>query len=571
MYQDLKKLCWWPNMKVEIATYVGKCLTCVKVKAKYQKPSGLLVQPVIPVWKWENITMDFVTKFLKMSTGQDTTWGWDRYLPLVEFSYNNSYHTSIKAALFEALYGRKCRSPICWAEVGDTQLTGPEIIHETTKKIFQIKKRIQAACDRQKSLADRNRKPMEFQEPVKIMDHEVKQLKQSCIPIVKVCWNLRRDSSEDSLSIPSKSDLDNLFGPLYEEYYATSSQEVSDNSAANTLDNKHTSSSSSIIFEEDDAPQIVTSSAEQIATEPNSSVLNENANEFVHKDVADFDRNVFYNAPPTHVFEEAESSSTYQDPLNMHEFHQKHCSSNRWTKNHPIEQVIDDSLKLVMTRNRLQTNAEVCMYTLTVSTIEPKNIKEIILDAIWIKSIYSKQVSFNCQRYRQEKGIDFEESFAAVARLEAVRNFMAYAAHKNFPIYQMDVKMAFLNGPLKEEVFVCLPDGYVDPDFPNHVYRLKKALYGLKQAPKACRPDISFATFVCARYQDSGFELIAYSDADLAGCNDDCKSTSGGIQFLGDKLVSWSSKNQDCTTMSTAKAEYVSLSACCAQVIWMRT
>ncbi|GJX01650.1 putative reverse transcriptase domain-containing protein [Tanacetum coccineum] len=80
--------------------------------------------------------------------------GWDRHLPLVEFSYNNNYHTSIKAAPFEALYGRKCRSPICWAEVEDSQLTGPEIIHETTKKIFQIKSRIQAACDRQKSYAD---------------------------------------------------------------------------------------------------------------------------------------------------------------------------------------------------------------------------------------------------------------------------------------------------------------------------------------------------------------------------------------------------------------------------------
>ncbi|GJT87075.1 putative reverse transcriptase domain-containing protein [Tanacetum coccineum] len=133
MYQDLKKLYWWLNMKVEIATYVSKCLTCAKVMVEYQKPSGLLVQPVIP----------------------------DRHLPLVEFSYNNSYRTSIKAAPFEALYGRKCRSPICWAEVGDAQLTGPKIVHETTKKI--IKKHIQAARYMQKSLADRNRKPMKFQ------------------------------------------------------------------------------------------------------------------------------------------------------------------------------------------------------------------------------------------------------------------------------------------------------------------------------------------------------------------------------------------------------------------------
>ncbi|GJZ36890.1 putative reverse transcriptase domain-containing protein [Tanacetum coccineum] len=211
MYHDLKKLYLWPNMKAEITTYVSKCLTSAKVKAKYQKPSRFLVQPEIPQWKWENITMDFVNKLTKRTMGQDTIWvivnrptksthflpireddslekmirqylkemstayhsqtngqsestiqtledmfcacvldfikGWDRHLPLVEFSYNNSYHTSIKATPFEALYGRKCRSPICWAQVGNSQLTGPEIIHETTEKIIQTKSRIQAARD----------------------------------------------------------------------------------------------------------------------------------------------------------------------------------------------------------------------------------------------------------------------------------------------------------------------------------------------------------------------------------------------------------------------------------------
>ncbi|GJU31535.1 putative reverse transcriptase domain-containing protein [Tanacetum coccineum] len=222
MYQDLKKLYWWPNMKAIIAEYVGKCLTCSRVKAECQKPSGLLVQPEIPMWKWERITMDFITKLPKTSNGHDTIWvivdrltksahfiptretdinvnsnsgthyikyfstqldmstayhpetdgqsertiqtledmlracvidfgkGWEKHLPLVEFSYNNSYHASIKAAPFEALFGRKCRSPVCWAEVGDVQLTGPEIIHETTKKIVQIRQRLQAARDRQR-------------------------------------------------------------------------------------------------------------------------------------------------------------------------------------------------------------------------------------------------------------------------------------------------------------------------------------------------------------------------------------------------------------------------------------
>ncbi|GJY94522.1 retrovirus-related pol polyprotein from transposon TNT 1-94, partial [Tanacetum coccineum] len=231
----------------------------------------------------------------------------------------------------------------------------------------------------------------------------------------------------------------------------------------------------------DKAPQIVSSSAEQVATEPNSPVLNENADEFIQEDVTNFDGNVFYNVPPTHMFEDAESSSTYQDPSNMHEFHQKHYSSDKWTKNHLIEQLIGDPSKPVMTRNRLQTNAKVCMYALTTqSTGFRKNKTNAENKVIQNKS------RFVAKRYGQEEGINFEESFAPVARLKAIRIFVAYAAHKNFLIYQMDVKTAFLNGPLKEEVFVRQPDGFVDPDFPNHVYRLKKALYGLKQAPRAC-------------------------------------------------------------------------------------
>ncbi|GJW80079.1 ribonuclease H-like domain-containing protein [Tanacetum coccineum] len=212
--------------------------------------------------------------------------------------------------------------------------------------------------------------------------------------------------------------------------------------------------------------------------------------------------------------------------------------------------------------------------------------------------------------YAQEEGIDFEESFAPVDRLKAVCIFVAYAAHKSFPIYQMDVKTTFPNGPLIEEVYVAQLDGFVDPDHPEKVYHLRKAVYGLKQAPRAwtsdppiptSRPDIVQAVCYCARYQarptekhlkevkrifrylrgtinmglwypkDSGFELTAFSDADHAGCIDTRKSTSGGIQFLGDKLVSWMSKKQDCTAMSSAEAEYVALSTSCAQVMWMRT
>nr|GEX51854.1 reverse transcriptase [Tanacetum cinerariifolium] len=192
---DMKLLYWWPNMKADIATYVNKCLTCLRIKAEHQKPSCLLVQHEIPQWKWDNINMDFVIKLPKTQSGNNTIWvvvdrltksahflpiketgsmdklailylkevvtrheipvliicdrdprnGWERHLPLVEFPCNNNYHVSIKAASFEALYGRKCRSPVCWAE------------------------RIQAARDRQKSYADVRRKPLEFQVGDRVM------------------------------------------------------------------------------------------------------------------------------------------------------------------------------------------------------------------------------------------------------------------------------------------------------------------------------------------------------------------------------------------------------------------
>nr|GEZ97620.1 integrase, catalytic region, zinc finger, CCHC-type, peptidase aspartic, catalytic [Tanacetum cinerariifolium] len=185
--------------------------------------------------------------------------------------------------------------------------------------------------------------------------------------------------------------------------------------------------------------------------------------------------------------------------------------------------------------------------------------------------------------YAQKEGINFEESFAPVARLEAVWLFIAYAAHKSFTVYQMDIKTTFLYGPLKEEVYVNQPDGFVDPYHPDQVYHLKKALFRLKQAPRAWYDELS-NFLISKRFskdtinmglwypKDTDFELTAFLDSDHAGCLDSRKSTSGGIQFLGgDKLVRWSSKKQDCTLMSLAEAKYVSLSACCAQVLRLRT
>ncbi|GJU69217.1 putative reverse transcriptase domain-containing protein [Tanacetum coccineum] len=315
MYHDLRKLYWWPNMEADIATYVSKCLTCAKVKAEHQKPSGLLQQPEIPVWKWERITMDFITKLPRTPSGYDSIWvivdrltksayfilmnenykmekltrlylkeivcrhgvpvsiildrdphfasrfwrslqkslgtnldmstayhpetdgqsertiqtledmlracvidfgsGWDKHLPLAEFSYNNSYHASIKAAPFEALYGRKCRSPKSYADVRRKPLefeVGDKVMLKVSpwKGVVRFGKRGKLrihntfhVSNLKKCLSDEDliipldevridEKLHFIEEPIEIMDREVKQLKQSRIPIVKVRWNSSR-------------------------------------------------------------------------------------------------------------------------------------------------------------------------------------------------------------------------------------------------------------------------------------------------------------------------------------------------------------------------------------------
>nr|GEY07157.1 hypothetical protein [Tanacetum cinerariifolium] len=160
MYYDLRDMYWWSKMKKDIALYVSKCLTYLKIKAEHQRPSSLLRQPKISDWKWERIAMDFVIKLPRTSTVHDGKLG--RSSSIVEFSYNNIYHSSVRCAPFEALYRRKCRLPILWVEVEEGQLIRPEIVQEISKKILRIKDRLKVALDHQKSYADKRRKPLEF-------------------------------------------------------------------------------------------------------------------------------------------------------------------------------------------------------------------------------------------------------------------------------------------------------------------------------------------------------------------------------------------------------------------------
>ncbi|GJU27808.1 retrovirus-related pol polyprotein from transposon TNT 1-94 [Tanacetum coccineum] len=254
-----------------------------------------------------------------------------------------------------------------------------------------------------------------------------------------------------------------------------------------------------------------------------------------------------------------------------------------------------------------------CMFALTVNNAELKNIKEAIDDSAWMEAMQDELHQFDKLNVWEliYKPFGKKESFALVSCLEAVRGFVAYAAHKSFPIYQMDVKMAVLNGPLKEEVYVAQPDGFVNPDHLKKSLPSKKSSIWIEASseslakytleilkkhgidkcdsvgtPMATKPKLdanlsgklvdqtnyrsmigslmyltsSSPDIVQAYPKDSGFELLAFSDVDHAGYLDTRRSTSGGIQFLCDKLVSWMSKKQDCTAMSSAEAEYVTLS-----------
>ncbi|GKC80177.1 putative ribonuclease H-like domain-containing protein, partial [Tanacetum coccineum] len=404
--------------------------------------------------------------------------------------------------------------------------------------------------------------------------------------------------------------------------------------------------------------------------------------------------------------------------------------TTRIHKDYPVEQIIGDLNSAPQTR-RMTKNLE---------EHEPKKVIHALKDPSWIEAMQKKLLQFKLQEiwtllelpnkkwalgtkwvfrnkkdergimiknkarlvaqgYTQEEGIDYDEVFAPVARIEAIRLFLAYASFKDFVVYQMDVKSAFLYGKIEEEVYVCQPPGFEDPDFPDRVYKVEKALYGLHQAPRAwyetlstylldnrfqrgkidktlfirrdkglqvkqkedgifisqdkyvteilkkfgftnvktastpmetqklllkdedgeevdvhlyrsmigslmyltsSRPDIMFAVCACARYQvnlkvshlyavkrifrylkgqpklglwylkDSPFDLVAYTDSDYAGASLDRKSTTGGCQFLGSRLISWQCKKQTMVANSTTEAEYVAASSCCGQVLWIQ-
>ncbi|GJY69138.1 putative ribonuclease H-like domain-containing protein [Tanacetum coccineum] len=240
-----------------------------------------------------------------------------------------------------------------------------------------------------------------------------------------------------------------------------------------------------------------------------------------------------------------------------------------------------------------------CLFACFLSQEEPKKVIHALKDPSWIEAMQEELLQFKLQEvwtlvdlpngkraigtkwvfrnkkdergivirnkarlvaqgYTQEEGIDYDEVFAPVARIEAIRLFLAYASFKDFVVYQMDVKSAFLYGKIEEEVYVCQPPGFEDPDFPDRVYKVEKALRYLKGQPKL---GLWYS-------KDSPFDLVAYTDSDYAGASLDRKSTTRGCQFLGYRLISWHYKKQTVVANSTTKAEYVAALSCYGQVLW---
>jgi hypothetical protein len=340
---------------------------------------------------------------------------------------------------------------------------------------------------------------------------------------------------------PSEQELEKFFELMFDEYYGGTSTNASQLHSAAPAQNHLPPPQDASTIVEAEAPTTSTSSTSTQATPVIESVLprvdeqnqttnfqeepTTNSNDVALEEEEEAFENPFAS-------DSAGSSSRLQEPSNTHSFNQRYPSTFQWTKDHPLVNVIGEPSKPVQTRRQLATDLELCIYICSISLKEPKNIREVMAENPWIEAMQDEILQYQlhdswelverpldirvldlkwlwknkldeemtvirnkarlvAKGYPQEEGIDFEESFAPVARLEAVQIFLAYAAHKNIIVYQMDIKTAFLNGTLKEVVYVSHPKGFVDKEHPDYVYKLKKAIYGLKQAPRAWYDELS--------------------------------------------------------------------------------
>nr|GEU42760.1 hypothetical protein [Tanacetum cinerariifolium] len=269
------------------------------------------------------------------------------------------------------------------------------------------------------------------------------------------------------------------------------------------------------------------------------------------------------------------SSSSTDSIFNGEPITRFHCPSD--LGNHNLSLGIFSSLsyddEFDTALNNVASSMEVSpVATKRINTIHPQS--QIISDPTFVVQKQSKVLIDFPNGHHQEEGIDYDEVFAPVARIEAIRLFLAFTSYMGFLVYQMDVKSAFLYGRIEEEVYVTQPKGFVDPRHPKKVYKVVKALYRLHQAPRAWTATTPYKAPKPNSKNESDSHvnlhlyrsMIAYSDSDYARENKDRKSTTGGCQFLGRRLISWQCKKQTIMATSSTEAEYVAAANCCGQL-----
>nr|GFA08347.1 hypothetical protein [Tanacetum cinerariifolium] len=325
------------------------------------------------------------------------------------------------------------------------------------------------------------------------------------------------------VSKASKKDLEDLFQDFYDEYFDSSKIMKS------SITNVETSIIEEVFHEVSELFQRESSSSslnDDVQESPEEVILSSSNTQTIsinmipNGDEASTSHNVFNKRLENAYFD---ASTSFHDPSNVHTYYQPYPYEKKWTKDHPLHKIIGDLKSSVRIIGQL---ANSCLFSCLLSSIEPANVAEALRDADWVsamqveldqfarlkvwrlvprpkgKSVIKTKWIFKNKKdesslviqnkarlvavgYYQQEGIDYDETFASVHRIEAIRLFFAYAAHKDFTVYQIDVKTAFLNRILKEEVYVGQPLGFVSKQYPDHVYALDKALYGLKQAPRA--------------------------------------------------------------------------------------
>nr|GEY58800.1 retrovirus-related Pol polyprotein from transposon TNT 1-94 [Tanacetum cinerariifolium] len=403
-------------------------------------------------------------------------------------------------------------------------------------------------------------------------------------------------------TVTTSNELDLLFSLMFDELLNGSSKVVSKSFAVSATDDplQRQNHTTPLNIHTTPAPTCQAPTLEPSVT--SSENINQAKMYAENDQVADDE---FINIFSTPVQDQGETSSRHVDSSNMHTFYQRYPSEHRWTKDHPLEQVIRNPSQSVRTRRQLESDAEMCMFALTVSQTEPKNIKEAIANSAWIESMQEELHQFD--RLDQAPRAWYDELSKFLTSKGFTKGLPIHQSPRGIFINQAKYTLEILHkhgmdkGQSIGTPMATKPK--LDADLSGNTvdqtdYHIK---IGSLMYLTSSRPNIVQVVCFCVRYQsrptekhlkevkrifrylrgtvhmglwypkDSSFELTTFSNADHVGCIDSRKSTSGGIQFLGDKLVSWMSKKHNCTAMSSAEAEYVALFVSRAQVMWMRT